>query len=142
MTLNLYYLSGLCLSLDQYTLWPTIIRWFYRIIMKIPNRNIHYIFVKTSFSFDYGFKNLTTSLETNNGLTLVLEIIHSTISCLNHYFVVLYLEQPLISFSVTFSIMDIFTPILFSLIAKLSADLQSSIVSFIKCFIVGLNVLI
>ena len=49
---------------------------------------------------------------------------------------VLYIEQPIISSSVDFSIRDIFSPIMCLLLNKLRDTLHESLASLIKCFIV------
>ena len=77
---------------------------------------------------------LNTSPETHDGLTLGLEIIHSTISSLNIFVIVLYIEWTIIYFNVKFYIMDIFT---LTLLTKLRADLRPSLISFVKHFILG-----
>ena len=64
------------------------------------------------------------------------EIIHLKMS-LNSFVVILYLEQPLIAFSIIVFIRDIFTLVLCPLLTKLRGSLWNIIFSFIKCFIVG-----
>ena len=94
-------------------------------------------FVKTSFWFDSGFKTVTTSIDTHDGLTLGLDSIYSTIYYLNLFVVVLYLEIPLVTFRVVISIRNIYAPIFFPLLTKLRAALWQSFVYSVKCFIVS-----
>ena len=94
------------------------------------------IFVKNSLWFYYGLKTMTASLDTNDVLTLGWEIIHQNIYYINHFFMVLYLEQPLIYFSVKFPFgifLLLYPPP--PLIIKLRAALWHIFFSFVKCFI-------
>ena len=84
-------------------------------------------FGKTSFWFDSGFKILTTSLETLDGLILVWESTHSKFSFLSRFLMLLYIERPLIAFSVKFSNMYIFDLISCPLLTKLCAALHQSL---------------
>ena len=85
----------------------------------------------------FGFKTVTTLLNTHDGLKLGLNSIHSTISSLNCFVIVLYPDKPLVDLRVNFSIRGISDNIFPPLLTKLRAALRPMLVYFIKCFVVG-----
>ena len=121
----------------NYTYQHIILRWFYHIIVYIPNKKSIHIFVNTSFWFDSGFKTVTTSLDTHDGLALGWDITHPIIYSINIFAIVLYLEQTLIAFRVKFSMSNIHALIISPLITKLRSALLPRLVYFITCLIVG-----
>ena len=104
------------------------------VCISLTNINIIF-FVKTSFWFDYGFKMLTTSLETHDGLRLVWESIHSEISSLSRFYGMIYWTTTHFFQCKNFNY-GYFSLILCPLPTKLSSDLRPSLVSFVNCFIV------
>ena len=93
------------------------------------------IFGKKYFWLYSGLKNVTTSLDMHDGVTLGWDSIHSTIYSLNSFIFVLYLKQCLIDFRVIFSISDTHVLIFCPLLTKLRAELRQRLVSLIKCFL-------
>ena len=63
--------------------------------------------------------------------------IHSIISSLNRFVIILYLERPLVAFKATFSISNISNIIFGPLPTKFCTSPRPRLVSLIMCFIVG-----
>ena len=60
------------------------------LLCRLPKEISKNVFEKNPCWLDYGFKKVTTLLDTHDGLTLGPDITHSTISTLNSFVSVLY----------------------------------------------------
>ena len=90
---------------------------------------------KTSFWFDSGLKTVKKLLDTHDGLTLVWDSIHSTISSLNRFVIVLYIKRPLIYFR-------FFLPSGAFLLSNVVLSLPNYVISYNQGLLLSLSVLL